>query len=265
VSPSTERHVLASDFHLSPEDPAGMEVFARFCADVGRGATSLFILGDLFEFWTGPKMLRDPAHRPVFEALAAVAGSGTEVVLFHGNRDFLLGEAEGDRAGGRVVGEELAVTLCGRRYLLLHGDSLCTLDVDYQKSKPILRSAGVRGLSRVLPLSAQLSIARRLRARSSRSVGSKPREVMEIVGAAARRRLGEGFDALICGHVHAPGARDYGEEGGGVAPVFVLGAWHGEGVYGEVSSDGVTLFRFHPNEGSVVFGDSGREGPLRPQ
>lgn len=251
---SRERHVLASDFHLSPDNPAEMEVFARFCAEVCRGATSLFVLGDLFEFWTGPKMLRDPAHMPAFEALAGVAESGTDVVLFHGNRDFLLSRAEGERAGGRVVGEELAVTLCGRRYLLLHGDSLCTLDLDYQKSKPILRSAGVRGLSRILPLSAQLSIARRLRAKSSRSVGSKSREVMEIVGASARERLEEGYEALICGHVHAPGARDYGKSGGEVAPVFVLGAWHGGGVFGQVSPDGVELLRFDPEEGVTPFG-----------
>lgn len=252
---SRERHVLASDFHLSPENPVDMEVFARFCAEVCRGATSLFVLGDLFEFWTGPKMLRDPAHMPAFEALAGVAESGTEVVLFHGNRDFLLSRAEGERAGGRVVGEELAVTLCGRRYLLLHGDSLCTLDLDYQKSKPILRSAGVRCLSRILPLSAQLSIARRLRKKSSRSVGSKPREMMEIVGAAARERLGEGYEALICGHVHAPGARDYREEGDRAAPVFVLGAWHGGGVYGQVSPDGVELLNFCPTEGATAFGE----------
>lgn len=136
------------------------------------------------------------------------------------------------------------VTLCGRRYLLLHGDSLCTLDVDYQKSKPILRSRGVRLLSRVLPLSTQLKIARRLRAKSSRSVHAKPREVMEVVGGAVRARLAEGFDALICGHVHAPGERDYAEGGAKAAPVFVLGDWHGGGVYGEVTAEGVRLLRF---------------------
>ena len=244
MAPPKERHVLASDFHLSPEDAGGIEVFARFCAEVATGATSLFILGDLFEFWTGAKMLRDSAHEPVFEALARVSASGTRVTLFHGNRDFLLGRAEGVRIGGRVVGEELAVTLCGRRYLLLHGDSLCTLDVDYQKSKPILRSGAVRLLSRLLPLSSQLAIARRLRAKSTQSVGSKPREIMEIVGSAARERLEEGYEALICGHVHAPGERDYAADDGAPAPVYVLGAWHGDGVYGEVSDQGVSLHTF---------------------
>lgn len=220
-------------------------MFAEFCRRATRDATSLFVLGDLFEFWTGPRMLADRAHAPVFDALRGVADQGVEVVLFHGNRDFLLGPKEAARVAGRVVGDELPVTLCGRRYLLLHGDTLCTRDLAYQRTRPILRSGFVRLLSRTLPLGAQLRIAARLRATSTRSVRARPREEMELVGEAVRGRLAEGFDALICGHVHAPGERDYGEDGG-AAPVYVLGDWHGGGVYAEVTSAGVSLRRFTP-------------------
>ena len=235
------RYVLASDFHLDPARSDGIDLFAAFLRDVVPGADGLYVLGDLVESWTGARQLELPGHARVFDLLGEVAATGVDVVLFHGNRDFLLGDVEAARAGGRVVGEELPVELCGQRYLLLHGDSLCTLDVGYQRTKPILRSAPVRWLSRTLPVSAQAWIARRLRSTSRRSTSSKPREVMELVGEEVRRRVAEGYDALICGHVHAPGERDYAEEGGPPAPVYVLGDWRGVGVYAEVDEHGVAL------------------------
>lgn len=239
------RCVLASDFHLSPADPRGIEVFTRFCAEVVRGAAVFYVLGDLFESWVGRKQLAVPGHAPVFEALAALSAAGTRIVLFHGNRDFLLGRVEGALAGGEVVGEEAVVEHFGRRYLLLHGDSLCTLDIGYQRTKPILRSWLVRGLSATLPLAAQQRIAGGLRGTSRRTVSAKPREVMEIVGDAVRSRFAEGHAALICGHVHAPGLRDYGDPTRPL-PVYVLGDWHEGGVFATLSADGVALQRFEP-------------------
>lgn len=233
-----KRVILASDFHLSGDRPEELAVFESFCADVVSGADVFYVLGDLFNFWVGPRQIHTPGMERVFDALKGLSGQGTRVVLFHGNRDFLLGQTEAVRAGAEVVGEELPVELFGQNLLLLHGDSLCTHDVGYQRSKPLLRSGFVRVLSRLLPLSLALKVAGGIRGVSRRSVMEKKREEMEIVKEAVERRFQENYDALICGHVHAPGKRDYGSS---ASPVFVLGDWHGGGVYGVVDEKGPRL------------------------
>jgi UDP-2,3-diacylglucosamine hydrolase len=243
VASSPARVVLASDFHLTPDQPAGIELFVRFVREAVAGASAFYVLGDLFEAWTGRANLRVPGYEPVFAALRALAADGTEVALFHGNRDFLMGRAEGNAAGGRVVGEELAVALFGRRYLLLHGDSLCTDDVGYQRSKRWMRSGILHALARVAPLRLQLAAARAMRRASRRSTAQKTMATMGIVGAAVRDRFAAGYDALVCGHVHDPGLREYGTAAARM-PLFVLGDWHESGVYATIDAAGVRLRTF---------------------
>lgn len=231
--------ILASDFHLAPNRPGEIEVFTEFTRRVVAGAERFFVLGDLFEYWIGRHQLDDPASRVIFESFRTLSAAGTEIWLFHGNRDFLLGDVEARAAGGRVVGEECAIDLYGRRVLAMHGDSLCTRDLDYQRSKPLLRSGFVRFLSRALPAAASHSIARRLRGKSTRSVAKKDSFTMGIVDEEVTRRLGEGYEAIVCGHVHRPESRRIGS-----GELHVLGDWHGGGIYGRATSAGIELRRF---------------------
>lgn len=240
----TERFtVLASDFHLTPQAPREIEVFVEFTKTVVRGAERFCVLGDLFEYWVGRHQLGVPEIAPVFAAFSELAAEGTQILLFHGNRDFLLGRAEGRAAGGVVVGEEHAIDLYGRRCLLMHGDSLCTRDIDYQKSKKILRSGFVRFLSVVLPSSAAHGIARKLRRKSTNSVSRKDAFTMGIVDDEVRRRAAQGFETIVCGHVHRPERRSF-EVAGRTTELVVLGDWHGGGVFAIAKGDGIALLRY---------------------
>lgn len=235
--------IFASDFHLKPAEPAEIEVFVQFTRRVVHGARRFLVLGDLFEYWIGPHQLTDAAYAPVFQAFRELAAAGTEVILFHGNRDFLLGAAEARAAGGVVVGEERAYECHGKRVLAMHGDSLCTRDVDYQQSKRILRSRAIYGLSRVMPGTVAHAIARRLRRKSTANVARKTAFTMGIVEDEVKRRLAEGFDAIVCGHVHRPEERSIALPDR-TAKLYVLGDWHAGGIYGRMDSAGLRLARF---------------------
>ncbi len=240
-----KRVVFASDFHLGPERPDEVAVFEEFTRRVVAGADRFYVLGDLFETWVGRRQLRVPECARVFDAMAALSRAGTQVFLFHGNRDFLLGAAEARACGGTIVGEEHRTELFGRRCLLLHGDSLCTDDVEYQKSKPFLRGPVIRFLSWSLPLWAARRVAGGMRKRSKQSTARKTVMTMGIVPAAARARFAEGFDAMVCGHVHDPGVREVGDAARPMQ-LHVLGDWHGGGVYAEMDERGLRLERFDP-------------------
>ena len=97
--------LFISDLHLNPERPdiqACFEQFIKSCLSSKlnniNSIDSLYILGDLFEFWIG-----DDASIPFYEhsisQLKQLADSGISVFVMHGNRDFLMG-ADFEQASG---------------------------------------------------------------------------------------------------------------------------------------------------------------------
>jgi UDP-2,3-diacylglucosamine hydrolase len=148
-------HLFVSDLHLDASTPQANAAFLRFLGDDARSAQSLFVLGDLFETWIGDDD-DDPARDAVCRALAALAKTGVDIAVLHGNRDFLYGVQFERRTGAKVLPDPSVVTLCDRRILLCHGDLLCTGDRAYQelrstaRDKPSMRSrnAGSRTVLR---------------------------------------------------------------------------------------------------------------------
>ena len=143
--PDPDRVLFASDMHLDDRHPALVERFltelaARLQAAPASGST-LFLLGDLFEYWIG-----DDAVGPAAQRLAALlhgfAAQGGQVFLMHGNRDFLIDSplpgqpgppSYSQRCGATLLADPTVVEIGGQRVLLSHGDPLCTDDVPYQQ------------------------------------------------------------------------------------------------------------------------------------
>ena len=92
--------VIASDFHISPEKESPIvPVICAFIEKRVLGAGAFYILGDLFDYWTGRDAHGERVLAPLFEALRSLVRSGTEIYLIHGNRDFLLTPREALRFG----------------------------------------------------------------------------------------------------------------------------------------------------------------------
>src|SRR3546814_5838909 len=87
----------------------------------------------------------------------------------HGNRDFLLGEAYAQRAGMRLLEDPTRIELNGKPVLLMHGDTLCTDDVAYQRFRAQTRDPAWQAQFLSQPLAARLAFAQQARAASQRS------------------------------------------------------------------------------------------------
>ena len=72
-------------------------------------------------------------------SLRFTAGGGKLFVL-HGNRDFLVGERFCAATGAQLLVDPSVREIQGVRTLLMHGDTLCTDDLDYQNWRRIARS-----------------------------------------------------------------------------------------------------------------------------
>ena len=177
--------------YTSPRAPRTARAICAACwLRAARGAPALVVLGDLFEYWIGPAQERSAGAERVFAGLAALAAQGTSIELLCGNRDFLLSQRAAERAGARLHPEGLVGELPGgRRALVLHGDTLCTLDVGYQRLRRVLRSAPVQVLGPRLPALLGSALARRLRRASSRAKAGKPLEELALQPEAGLEHL----------------------------------------------------------------------------
>lgn len=74
-----------------------------------------------------------PLTQQVASELNKLAQQGTAIYFVHGNRDFLLGKNYAATAGIQLLPEQSLIDLYGEKAVILHGDEMCTQDVEYQK------------------------------------------------------------------------------------------------------------------------------------
>src|SRR5512142_1190567 len=131
--------LFISDLHLDESRPEIIRAFEQLMRDIAPGTEALYILGDLFESWIGDDDDNALAER-VAKALSALRSRrGTAIYFMCGNRDFLIGPGYARRAGMILLDDPTVIDLAGERTLLMHGDTLCTDDRDYQRFRSLVR------------------------------------------------------------------------------------------------------------------------------
>jgi UDP-2,3-diacylglucosamine hydrolase len=230
--------IFVSDLHLSPERPHINQVFFDFAARIAPRAESVYILGDLFDDWVGDDDLADPFNASVADALSGLAGKGVRLRLMQGNRDVLLGEAFARRCGAQILVDPTLLDLHGTKTLVMHGDTLCTDDVKYQRFRSWVRSPIIQRLFLSLPLALRRAQIRRLRAASEKHKQGASAEIMDVAQTAVERALREhGYPRLIHGHTHRPARHLHTVDGHGCER-WVLNDWYQRGGYLHCDSSG---------------------------
>ena len=232
--------LFISDLHLATERPRIVEQFFSFAGGAAAGAHALYVLGDLFEYWVGDDDLDDPLNRSVAEAFSNLAANGTAIYFMHGNRDFLVGGGFARRASARLLQDPVTVDLHGTPTLLMHGDTLCTDDVEYQKFRAYARNPQNQARFLALPVAARRAEMTALRLKSESAKQDKSAEIMDVNPEAVEQALREaGYPRLIHGHTHRP-ARHVHRVDGRECERWVLGDWYDTGSYLRCDENGCT-------------------------
>jgi UDP-2,3-diacylglucosamine hydrolase len=232
--------LFISDLHLTTERPHANQQFFDFLEQVAPAAQALYILGDLFEYWVGDDDTTDPLNAGAAAALKALAAHGTAVYFLHGNRDFLVGRDFAARSSAQLIADPTLIDLHGTRTLLMHGDTLCTDDIEYQKQRAIYRNPQMQAQLLQLPLAVRHQKARELRALSEASKSGKATEIMDVSPATVETVLREHrYPRLIHGHTHRP-ARHQHVIDGHTCERWVLGDWYQRGNYFYCDAAGIT-------------------------
>ena len=229
--------LLISDLHLEEERPDISRAFLHFLDTRARQAEALYILGDFFEVWIGDDAMT-PFQRGIAQALRRLSDSGTRIYLMHGNRDFLLGKAFCREAGCTLLSDPHEVMLAGEKVLLMHGDSLCTLDVGYMKMRRWLRNPQSLFILRNLPLNTRHKLARKLRSESRSQTRMKASDIVDVTPEEVQRVMADhGVRTLIHGHTHRPASHEL-QVDGQPARRIVLGDWDKQGWALQIDENG---------------------------
>ena len=211
--PHEVRQVLISDLHLSPEEPALVQAFLALLDDCLAlpALKHLFILGDWFEVWLGDDVylsLSDNERTthwltPLITKLKALRVSGCEILVMHGNRDFLLDHPFCNLFGGELIYEPYTLNVGQQTYRLEHGDALCTDDKKYQFFRKIMRHRLVQWYLLNKSLEKRLAIADNMRKKSQQNNANKASHIMDVNEDAVIQAIADS-DALLHGHTHRP-------------------------------------------------------------
>lgn len=229
------RTLFISDLHLAPERPDIIQLFERFLDEQARYATSLYILGDLVEYWLGDD---DEARglASAFDKIKQVSDSGVSVFLMHGNRDFLMGKQLAKRLGCTLIDDPYIARLDNQPVLLMHGDTLCTDDVDYLKLRSFLRNPAWQQDFLSKPLAERIMMARALREKSAEETRNKSADIMDVNTQAVEQAfIKHNTKLMIHGHTHRPAVHQLKIEHNAVTRI-VLGDWYTHGSYLEFSN-----------------------------
>lgn len=236
--------LFIADLHLSAQRPDITQAFLAFLQQQAPAADALYILGDLFEVWIG-----DDNPEPLLNTLAqALKQLSLRIPIYfiHGNRDFLLKQAYADRAGMTLLPQLKVIDLYGNPALIMHGDSLCTLDIKYQKFRRWWDQPWWQSLMLSLPLWYRQRLAAKARAKSAlakasyQATGSA--SIMDVTPEEVPRIMAQyGVQHLIHGHTHRPAVHDL-TVNGLAAKRYVLGDWYTQSSYLKVSATDWQLF-----------------------
>lgn len=225
-------HLFISDLHLCATRPHITTAFLSFLQSIATQAQTLYILGDLFEYWAGDDDIEDTFHQQIINAFRALATSGVAIFLMHGNRDFLITQTFCNAAGVSLIEDPSIIELHGKRILLSHGDDLCTDDVTYQAFRLQVRDKQWQAQFLSQPLEARKEQIASIRNRSEQEKSRKSAMIMDV-NADAVSALLERYnypDILIHGHTHRPNKHTI-QIAGHRTVRWVLGDWYEQGSY----------------------------------
>lgn len=244
----SNRILFISDLHLEESRPDITKALFGFLDANQSDCSSLYILGDLFDTWIGDDN-ETPLNISVANALSTFQQAGSLIHILHGNRDFLLGPDYLRRCHASLIQDPVIIASDIGAVLVLHGDSLCTDDVDYIKFRDSVRDIKWQQDFLSKTLDERRAFAEQARLQSQKATSAKDNAIMDVNAHAVEELLiDRGQTLMIHGHTHRPHIHDIqlsqSINGTRQARRVVLGDWDKNGWYAEISREGLRLEKF---------------------
>jgi len=204
-----------SDAHLGEKDSNRerfkVEKLNAFLDLIKTDCEKLYILGDLYDFWFEYKHAIPKNHLKIVFRLASMVEKGLEVHYITGNHDFWLGDFLSREAGFIIHRDHFETSEQGVKLYITHGDGISPSDRGYRILKKILRNPINIWLYRKLPPDWGIPLAKAVAGSSREYTSGRTLKFLQDYEDFASRKLNEGFDAVIIGHLHHPVKKEMGK------------------------------------------------------
>ena len=233
--------LFIADLHLSENHPKITQALLSFLATKTGNIDALYILGDLFEVWIG-----DDEHTPLMDEIAAKlsdysTSNGVPIYYIHGNRDFMIGKRYAKQSTMQLLPEHHEIDLYGQRALLMHGDTLCLADKNYQKMRKVIHNPALQFVFNLLPLHFRKKIGWKIRTASQSKKVYKNNAMMGVTQSEVERLLVKhNCQILIHGHTHQVAKHEF-EINQLPHQRIDVGDWYNSFSYLEVTPDNLQL------------------------
>jgi len=216
------RRLFIADLHLHPARPEHSCALIDFCQQRVHADDELYVLGDLFEAWIGDDV-GIITYADVIACFKQLTDAGTKVYFMAGNRDFLIGPLFCEATGITLLSDPTVICIDQQNVLLMHGDTLCTDDIDYQAFRGLVRSDQWQQEFLALTPAQRMAKASEYRQQSQSMTASKSNDIMDVNdNAVAQVMQQHGVNLLIHGHTHRPCVHQLNQ-----GQRVVLGDWTG--------------------------------------
>ncbi|MBC7535228.1 MAG: UDP-2,3-diacylglucosamine diphosphatase [Ferruginibacter sp.] len=210
---SSKKIYFLSDFHLgAPNASASLDREKRvvkFLNEIKEDAATVFIVGDLFDFWYEYKKVVPKGYVRILGKLAELTDAGIMVHFFVGNHDMWMKDYFQKELNIPVYYEPVPFEFYGKRFLIGHGDGLGPGDHGYKFIKRIFRNKACQWLFGILPPYIGIGLADYFSRKSRAKTGTKDEVFMGedeewLVNYSKEQLQQKHYDYFIFGHRHLP-------------------------------------------------------------
>jgi UDP-2,3-diacylglucosamine pyrophosphatase LpxH len=209
--------VVLSDLHLGTVGCHAVEL-AQYLNSIDPKI--LILNGDIFDIWNFKKYFWPSTHMEVIKCLLHMLSNGTDIYYLTGNHDEVIRKISSLQIGPLFVKDKLVLELNGEKCWFFHGD---IFDITMKHTKFIAK-IGSHGYDLLILLNrlvnyvlekggrSKISLSKRIKD----SVKKAVRFIDDFELSAMELAIQNGYDYVVCGHIHQPKIRGYENQDGSV-------------------------------------------------
>jgi len=197
--------IVLSDVHLGTYGCHAKELLEYLNSVKPR---ILVLNGDIIDIWQFRKSYFPKSHLKVIRKIIDFTAKGTKVYYLTGNHDEMLRKFSGANFGNFMLEDKLVLELNGSKAWIFHGD---VFDASVQHSKWIAKLGGwgydyLILINRVVNWclakagKEPYSFSKKIKG----SVKKAVRFISDFEATATDLAIENGYDYVICGHIHEP-------------------------------------------------------------
>ncbi len=197
--------VIISDVHLGTYGCHSEELL-RYLKSIRP--KRIILNGDIIDMWQFSKRFWPKSHMQVMKHITGLITKGTKVTYLTGNHDEMLRKFAGFRLGSFSIANKKVISLNGKSAWIFHGD---VFDVTMKYSKWIAK-LGAIGYDTLILINSFVNFILKLFGRSKISLSKRVKDsvkqavkfINDFEKTAADIAISNGYDYVICGHIHHP-------------------------------------------------------------